>query len=115
MAYAFGVRLLYGEANVAAQAFLRDEARSEFSGVERDMHLWIFLVQKLEHAHLQGVIPHRRVSVFCHYEIDADDAGVRRNVFEAEKRRREDLLFGKTAQILIEEANLHPTRWALAV
>ena len=92
---------------MAAKAFVGDEAGSEFAGVQSDVHFGVKAVQEADHAHLQCVIGHGNVAVFRHHEIDADDARVGGGDFETEKRLREDLLGRKSAQNLIEVAELH--------
>ena len=76
MADAFGVGDFNGPADMAAEAFVGDEAGSEFSRVHRDMNLGVDAVQIVDHLHLHFVIGHGEVSVFGHDEIDSDDARV---------------------------------------
>ena len=76
VADAFGVRLFDGEANVAAEAFVRDETGRNLAGVKADVNLGIQAVQKRNNAHVQRVIFHRDGAVFRHHNVDADDAGI---------------------------------------
>ncbi len=109
VADALGMGLFNGQTNVAAQAFVGHEAGSEFSGVQADMHLGIKIVEKFDHAHVQGVIGHGSVAVFGHDEIDADVAGIDGGEFKTEKRLRENNFLWKTTKHLTEEADLHLT------
>ncbi len=63
-----------------------------------------------DHLHVQRVIVHRDVAIFGHHEINSDDARIGGSDFEAEERLREDLLFRKAAQHLIEIADLDAAR-----
>ena len=74
VADALGVAELDGLADVEAEAVGRDEAGSEFAGVERDVHLRIDAVEVVEHQHLAVVLGHGEVAVFGLNEVDADDA-----------------------------------------
>ncbi len=83
--------------DVKAQAFGRNETRSQFAGVQRDVHFRVDGMQILDHLHLQGVVAHGNEAVFGHYKIDADPGvvmsihgGLHR--LKTQKRLRENLL-----------------------
>ena len=94
---ALGLAKFDGPVNVAAEAFVGDEAGSEFAGVHGDVHFGIERVEIVEHGHLLFEIGHGFAAVFGHDEVDADDAlGIRGDGFESEQGLREDLLLRKS-------------------
>ena len=76
VADAFGVAEVDGLADVEAEAGGRDEAGSEFAGVERDVDAGVDAVEVVEHEHLAVVLGHGHVGVFGLDEVDADDVGI---------------------------------------
>ncbi len=110
MADPLGVRLLHRQANVAAKTLVRDQARRKLARVQTDVHLRIPFVKETHEAHLQSVVRHGRVAVFRHHKIDSHHARIQRSSLKGEQRLRKHLLLRKSAQHLIEVANLHPTR-----
>ena len=58
VADALGVSFVDCETNVAAEAFIRNEPRCNFSGMQRDANFGIEPVKKIDHAHVQREIRH---------------------------------------------------------
>ena len=105
MADALGVAEVDGLVDVEGKACGRDEAGSEFAGVEGDVDAGVDAVEVVEHEHLAVVLGHGHVGVFGLDEVDADYVGIGRGQLEVEEGLGEDLLRGEGAEDLAEEAN----------
>jgi len=107
MADAFGVAEIDCLAYVETEAVGGHEARSEFAGVEADVHGGIDAVEVIKHQHLAVILGHGDVAVFRHDEVEADDAGILRGDLKGEKSLSEDLLRREATEDLIEETYLY--------
>src|SRR5579864_15270 len=77
MADAFGVALFPGLADVMAEVGRHDLPESQLTGMERDVHLRILLMQPVEHVHVLIEIMHWDVSVLWLDEVKCDDTRIR--------------------------------------
>jgi hypothetical protein len=105
VADAFGVAEIDGFADVEAKAVGRNEARSEFAGVEADVDFGIDAVEVVEHEHLAVIFGHGHVGIFGLNEVDAYDTRIDGGYFEGLEGLSEDPLRRESAENLIEEAD----------
>ncbi len=63
---ALRLRLLDGQANVATEALVRNQARRKLARMQAHVDLRVQRVKEADHAHVQRVVGHRRVTVLGH-------------------------------------------------
>src|SRR5690349_3875237 len=102
-------------ADVEAKTFRWNESWSKLARMQCDVNPGIDGMEIIQHPHLQRVVAHGNETIFGLHEVDADPGVVMRvhaglHSFEAKQRLCENLFGRKSAQHLVDVADLYLAR-----